>query len=54
MLAVFCSCNYGIEGRFCKHQAAIYKHYDQYFLNAPSVDVKSRNEIAKLAFGDKT
>lgn len=49
-----CTCPEGQFGRFCKHEAAIYKHYDIQGINFPPVTQKHRYEMAFLATGDKT
>lgn len=47
-----CTCYVGKLGKFCKHQASVYFHYDDKLVNAPALTMESRYLMAKLAFGD--
>jgi len=49
-----CSCSIGKYGKFCKHQCAVYIHYDEMSNNFPPVTPQDRHEIAMLASGDKS
>lgn len=44
-----CSCSIGKYGKFCKHQCAVYIHYDEMSNNFPPVTPQDRHEIAMLA-----
>jgi len=48
----FCTCSKGNLGAFCKHQAAVYHHYNESMPNLPPITVDSRYMLAKLAFGE--
>jgi hypothetical protein len=47
-----CSCMIGMSGKFCKHQAAVYKWHNESLPNLPPVSSQSRYEAAFLALGD--
>jgi hypothetical protein len=47
-----CSCREGMSGRCCKHQAAVYKFYNEALPNLPPVSAESRHEAAYVALGD--
>lgn len=48
----FCTCSKGDIGAFCKHQAAVYHHFNIAMPNLPAITVDSRFLLAKLAFGE--
>lgn len=48
-----CSCFQGSEGKFCKHQCAIYRLFDIKTKYFPPVTTEDRYIIAKLALGDE-
>lgn len=48
-----CTCIEGMFGRFCKHIAAIYKHFSRTVPNLPACSPRHRYEVAWLAYGLK-
>lgn len=48
-----CSCDFGLTGRFCKHQAAIYKHHFVILPNFPAISDEDRYLVARLALGER-
>lgn len=48
-----CTCVDGMFGRFCKHMAAVYKHFSVEVPNLPACTAKDRYEVAQLAYGPK-
>lgn len=49
----FCSCEMGRLGKFCKHQAGVYNHFQENFPNSPAITAQSKYLMAKLAFGEE-
>lgn len=47
-----CNCSKGNLGAFCKHQAAVYHHFNTSMPNLPAITVNCRLLLAKLAFGE--
>lgn len=47
-----CSCPIGKYGNFCKHQAAVYQHFDVFLVNLPPITKKDRHEMAAVALGE--
>lgn len=52
MLHMDCNCSKGNLGAFCKHQAAVYHHFNTSMPNLPAITVNCRLLLAKLAFGE--
>ena len=48
-----CSCFSGKCGRFCKHEAAVYKHFGERVPNLPQLTPELKYQIAFLALGEK-
>lgn len=48
-----CSCSVGIMGRFCKHQAALFKYRMVELPNMPAVTAEDRYRMAEVALGDR-
>ncbi|XP_065217359.1 uncharacterized protein LOC135843411 [Planococcus citri] len=48
-----CTCKGGQVGKFCKHSAAVYNHFDVGFNHMPSVTMECRREVAYVAIGSK-
>lgn len=48
-----CTCRDGRYGKFCKHEASIYKFFDSALPNLPKTSAQDRRDIAFLALGDK-
>jgi len=47
-----CNCSKGNLGAFCKHQAAVYHHFNINMPNLHAITVNCRLLLAKLAFGE--
>lgn len=47
-----CTCMYGSQGAFCKHQYLVNKHFKKTFPSAPPTSASEKYELAKLALGD--
>jgi len=47
-----CSCPYGMSGRCCKHQIAVFKWYHEALPNVPPVTAQARYMAARLALAD--
>jgi len=47
-----CTCPYGMSGRCCKHQIAVFKWYHEALPNVPPVTAEARYTAARLALGD--
>ncbi|KAL3190264.1 hypothetical protein MRX96_019803 [Rhipicephalus microplus] len=48
-----CTCLFGKQGAFCKHQALVQKKYGGLFPNAPALSTDDRYELGQLALGEK-
>ncbi|KAL3189141.1 hypothetical protein MRX96_003276 [Rhipicephalus microplus] len=48
-----CTCIFGKQGAFCKHQALVQKKYGGLFPNAPALSTDDRYQLGQLALGEK-
>ncbi|KAL3199854.1 hypothetical protein MRX96_043740 [Rhipicephalus microplus] len=48
-----CTCLFGKQGAFCKHQALVQKTYGGLFPNAPALSTDDRYQLGQLALGEK-
>ncbi|KAL3197888.1 hypothetical protein MRX96_044648 [Rhipicephalus microplus] len=48
-----CTCLFGKQGAFCKHQALVQKKYGGLFPNAPALSTDDRHQLGQLALGEK-
>ncbi|XP_075752371.1 uncharacterized protein LOC142818051 [Rhipicephalus microplus] len=48
-----CTCLFGKQGAFCKHQALVRKKYGGLFPNAPALGTDNRYQLGQLAQGEK-
>ncbi|KAL3187606.1 hypothetical protein MRX96_025096 [Rhipicephalus microplus] len=48
-----CTCHFGKQGAFCKHQALVQKKYGGLFPNAPALSTDDRYQLGQLALGEK-
>lgn len=48
----YCTCSKGNLGAFCKHQAAVFHHFNTTMPNLPAITVDCCFLLAKLAFGE--
>lgn len=48
-----CSCIFGIQGAFCKHQAAVHKKYGLMFPNAPVLSDAEKCSYYSIALGSQ-
>ncbi|KAL1483325.1 hypothetical protein MTO96_033272 [Rhipicephalus appendiculatus] len=48
-----CTCSFGKQGAFCKHQALVQKTYRGLFPNAPALSTNDRYRLGQLALGDE-
>ncbi|KAL1426229.1 hypothetical protein MTO96_018354 [Rhipicephalus appendiculatus] len=48
-----CTCPFGKQGAFCKHQAIVQKTYGGLFPNAPALSTDDRYQLGQLALGEK-
>ncbi|KAL3221922.1 hypothetical protein MRX96_029105 [Rhipicephalus microplus] len=48
-----CTCLFGKQGAFCKHQALVQKKYRGLFPNAPALSTDDRYQLGQLALGEK-
>ncbi|KAL3225334.1 hypothetical protein MRX96_025869 [Rhipicephalus microplus] len=48
-----CTCLFGKQGAFCKHQALVQKKYGGLFPNAPALSTDDRYQLGQLAPGEK-
>ncbi|KAH7932175.1 hypothetical protein HPB51_029488 [Rhipicephalus microplus] len=48
-----CTCLFGKQGAFCKHQALVQKKFGGLFANAPALSTDDRYQLGQLALGEK-